>query len=274
MIINYQYEQLIESGREFYNKMNTYTVKNKGQMNIEDIVLEGLIAEMGYSSFDIEAYKAQAVAIRTYIKSNKKHRGEGYDLCGTTHCFVLADQKKKDGFTSEQLKKFEQAVKETEGEYIYYNNKIIDSVPFFAYAHNTTNDSKDVWGGGRPYLVEVDTLEKVKPQELIYDRQDFFNKMNIDSLDDIQILDRTYSGYIRKIKINNGEFNGNKLREILPLKSGNFDIYDEGEKIRIVCYGYGHGVGMSQYGANELAKQGCNYKQILQHYYKGVEVKR
>lgn len=248
-------------------------VDGYGKMPLEEIVYNGLIAEMGYPSFDVEAYKAQAVALRTFALSNKKHKGEGFDLCGTTCCFAMADEKKKAGFTPEQLDRFRQAVGETEGEILTYDNKIITTPVFFAYAHNTTNSADDVWSGGKPYLKSVDTPEKVEPQVIEYTQEEFCKRLDIENLQQFNIINKNFSGYNKEVQVGNKIENGNQLRGDLGLKSGNFDIYllDNGN-IKVVCYGYGHGVGMSQYGANELAKQGYDYKDILKHYYQGVEV--
>ena len=267
--------------KDVEERMNTYMVKDVGRVNIEEIVYNGLIAEMGYPSFNLEAYKAQAVAIRTFIKSNKKHKGENYDLCGDTCCFVYADEKKKQGFKPEQLERFRKAVEETKGELIYYDNKIITTPVFFAYGHNTTNNATDVWGGNYPYLQSVNTPEKKEPQEIEYTQEEFCKRLGIDNIERFKIISKNYNGYNKTISLQElpcydfSFYNGNKIRNKLDLKSGIFDIYllDNGN-IKIVCYGYGHGVGMSQYGANELANQGYNYKEILKHYYTGVEIKK
>lgn len=275
-IINDQFKSVEALATETFKRMNSKTVKGLGVRKIEDIVLDGLIAEMGYPSFDIEAYKSQAVAIRTFIETNQKHKGEGFDLCGTTHCFVIADKKKKAQFTKEQLDRFKEAVKETEGELIYYNNKPISTPVFFAYGHQTTNLPSDVWVGGDdkyPYLKRVETWEKVKPQTVVFNKKDLLEKFDIKQMSQINIKKINENGYVREVEINGVTYKGDKLRSKLGLKSGNFSLYEEGEKIKIICYGYGHGVGMSQYGANEMAKKGYKYKDILKHYYQGTEIK-
>lgn len=275
-IINEQFKSVEVLATETFKRMNSKTVKGLGTQKIEDIVLGGLIAEMGYPSFGIEAYKAQAVAIRTFIETNNKHKGEGFDLCGTTHCFVIADEKKKAQFTKEQLDKFKRAVKETEGELIYYNNKPISTPVFFAYGHQTTNLPSDVWVGGDdkyPYLKRVETLESVKPQTIVFNKKDFLEKLGIKRMNQIKIKKVNPNGYVREVEINGVTYKGDKLRSNLGLKSGNFIIYDQGNTVKIVCYGYGHGVGMSQYGANEMAKKGYKYYEILKHYYQGTEIK-
>lgn len=284
----------MDNGQKFKNEMDEkkrlkeieeksyFAVKNVGDVHIEELVYNGLIAEMGYPSFDIEAYKAQAVAIRTFILSNKKHKGTGYDLCGTTCCFVLADEKKKAGFTEQQLERFRQATEGTKGQVLYYGDEIISTPVFFAYGHRTTNTPNDIWNSDNnryPYLKSVDTPEKVKPQIIEYTQEEFCKRLGIEKFEHFKILNKNFSGYNKDIEIQElpaydfSYYNGNQLRSDLGLKSGNFDIYllDNGN-IEIVCYGYGHGVGMSQYGANQYAKQGWNYEKILKHYYTGVEV--
>lgn len=252
------------------------TVKDLDKIKIEDVVLGGLIAEMGYPSFNIEAYKAQAIAIRTFIKTNKKHEGEGFDLCGTTCCFVIADEEKKKKFSFEQLERFKKAVKETEGQLIYYNDEPIKTPVFFSYGHKTTNLPSDVWNGNDekyPYLKRVETLENIKPQVKEYDKKHFFGVLGVKNMSDIKINEINSNGYVKEIEINGIKYKGNELRSKLEIKSGNFTIEEEGNKIKLTCYGYGHGVGMSQHGANIMAINGANYIDILTHYYKDVKIK-
>lgn len=273
----YRNNTLIPEKKEVKQEVFLY-VDGYGKMNLEEIVYNGLIAEMGYPSFDIEAYKAQAVAIRTFALSNKKHEGQGFDLCGTTCCFVLADENKKSKFTQEQLNRFRQAVEETGSEVLFYDGKMISTPIFFAYGHNQTNTPNDVWNSDNnryPYLKSVDTPEKVEPQILEYTQEEFCKRLGIESFEEFNIVNKNFTGYNKEIIVGNEVHNGNQLRSKLGLKSGNFDIYllDNGN-IKIVCYGYGHGVGMSQYGANEYAKQGWDYEKILKHYYQGVKIVR
>ena len=267
---------------EDHKEIITKIVKDKGQMELEELVYLGLIAEVGYPSFDLEAYKAQAVAIRTFILSNIKHKGKGFDLCGTTCCFALPNDKKIQGFTQDQLNRFRQAQEETEGQVLTYDGKIISTPVFFAYGHNQTNTPNDIWNSDNnryPYLKSVDTPEKVEPQIIEYTQKEFCKRLGIEKIEHFKILNKNLNGYNKDIEIQElpvydfGYYNGNQLRSKLGLKSGNFDIYllDNGN-IKIVCYGYGHGVGMSQFGADTMAKQGKKYDEILKHYYTGVEI--
>lgn len=252
-----------------------YIVKDMGKMDLEELVYYGLIAEMGYPSFNIEAYKAQAVAIRTFILNQHKHDNDPYDFCGTTHCFAIADTKKIQGFTSQQLDRFKKAVEDTKGQVITYKGKMISTPVFFAYGAHKTNTPNDVWGSDNsryPYLKSVDTPEYKPPQELLFKKSEFLDKLGIKSMGDFVIMDKNYNGYNKKIKVGNNYYNGDKLRSKLGLKSGIFTLYDYGHNVMLRSYGYGHGVGMSQFGADVYAKRGKDYKWILKHYYTGVEI--
>ena len=238
----YRANTLIPKKQEVKQEVFLY-VDGYGKMELEEIVYNGLIAEMGYPSFNIEAYKAQAVAIRTFALSNKKHAGQPFDLCGTTCCFVIADEKKKARFTREQLNRFRQAVEETEGEILTYNNKIISTPIFFAYGHNSTNTPNDVWNSDNdryPYLKSVETPEKIEPQILYYDKDEFCKLLNMDFFESFEIIHKNDNGYNKDIAIQKWpmydyfHYNGNQLRSKLKLKSGNFNIYDEGDKVKIV----------------------------------------
>lgn len=269
-------DTLSDRVQKIENKEIKLIVKDKGLMRLEDIVLDGLIAEMGYPSFDIEAYKAQAVAIRTFAMSVKKHKNDNFDLCGTTCCFAMADDNKKSKFSPEQMDKFRQAVKDTKGEVITYQGEIIDTPVFFAYGHKLTNTPEDVWKNSDnkkyPYLQSVPTIEEIEPQKITYNVNDFLRLIDAKSLEDIEFKKINANGYVKEIIIGDKTYNGNQLREKLKIKSGNFTIENKNDIIEITCYGYGHGVGMSQYGANELAKKGYEYKDILKHYYQGTEI--
>lgn len=257
-------------------QIESVTVKGLGTMPINEVVYLGLIAEMGYPSFSIEAYKAQAVAIRTFIETNKKHKGEGFDICGTTCCFVIANDKKIKQFTPKQLERFKTAVEETKGEVITYHDEIISTPVFFAYGHKTTNAPSDVWNGGDekyPYLKRVETFENIEPEVKILKKSRFFDALKIKNVKDIEIIKRNDNGYVKEIKINGKHYKGDKLRSKLGIKSGTFYISYKGDMVEIKSYGYGHGVGMSQYGANEMAKKGHTYRDILEHYYTGTKVK-
>ena len=128
------------------------------------------------------------------------------------------------------------------------------------------------------YLVSVDsnydknTTQFNKTIEI--NKSDFFKKLNLPKTNEIKITNiiKNETNRVDEITINNHKFKGTEIRTLLNLRSTDFEIKVEEEKIIINTKGYGHGVGMSQYGANELAKLGYSYEEILKHYYSGIEL--
>lgn len=178
------------------------------------------------------------------------------------------------------LKKIKEAVNSTKGEVILYNNNLIDAV-FFSTSNGYTENSKDVFSSDMPYLVSVSSkwdetespafssTKEVSKSEFLFNLG-FSDKDNIDITD----IKRTESNRVKSIKVNGKTFLGTKIRSVFGLKSTSFKIKITGDKVIFDVNGYGHGVGMSQYGANGMAKEGSNYKEILTHYYKNCEIKK
>jgi len=307
-----------------------------------DHYLYGVVPrEMG-ASFEVEALKAQAVAVRTYALYNiNKHKSEGYNLCDNTHCQAY-------GGMSSEFNKAIRAVDETKGMIITYNGKPIDAV-FHSSSGGHTDNAYEIWGGNAPYLVAVkDDFSIGFPNsnwQISFSADEISQKLNnsgynIGYVTDIQILATTEGGRAKQIKIigTKGEciVTGDKLRSILGssiLKSSLFTIekevsYDDeidihviggrdsstssvnlkdvyvidereivskaGDTVSVITEkgvsqlsnsgtpsnirftfdgkGFGHGIGMSQYGAQGMAQLGYSYDEILKYYYKGVEI--
>lgn len=177
------------------------------------------------------------------------------------------------------------AVDETKGKVIKYEGKPINAF-FHSNSGGKTETTINVWGGtGYPYLQSVETSgEDTYSQyssEVTMSKQNFIDKIkehhsnfNIDFNDSecIKILEYTDGNRVKTIKIGNLELSGVEVRTLLGLKSANFEITIIDDNIKLKVLGYGHGVGMSQTGADSMAKQGNNYKQIINHFYTGVEV--
>lgn len=261
-------------------------VKRENQNTIERIPLEkyliGVLAGEMPVSYDIEALKAQAVAARTYtINKMEQNKNNEYDLVDTTNDQVYIDDedlknKWKENY-KENIKKIKQAVKETNGEYLTYNDKPIHAF-FFSTSSGSTENCKDVFGENLPYLVSVSsTWDETSPSydgELILTKQEFCEKLQIEC-NNIDInIERNETNSINKIKINQKEIKGTDFRFKLGLKSTNLEIEEQNDNIIIKTKGYGHGVGMSQYGAKEMANNGYKYDEILKYYYQGVELKK
>ena len=147
------------------------------------------------------------------------------------------------------------------------NGNVILSM-YFARSNGKTEDAILVFGSNEEYLKSVESPEESLTSEVTISKDEFCNKLNI-SCDAINISNvlKSSSGRINSLNINCKTFKGTEIRTLFDLKSTDFDI-SIGSEIKFVTKGYGHGVGMSQYGANKLAQNGKNYEEILKYYYK------
>ena len=257
------------------------TVEN---INMEDYLV-GVVSSEVPVSFEKEAIKAQAVAARTYaLKQMENRQNESYDVKDDTSSQVYKSNEElkniwKDKY-DENINKIKNAINETKGQYLTYDNKIIYAF-FFSTSNGKTEDNKDVFGQDLPYLKSVDSsfdenetsnfkMEKTIPLS------EFYQKLGINYDDNLNIsnIELTSSGRIKNITINNNTFKGVDVRSKLSLRSTDFKIEKKDNNVVITTKGYGHGVGMSQYGANALAKQNKNYEEILKYYYKGTNTQK
>lgn len=181
--------------------------------------------------------------------------------------------------------KITEAVDSTQGKIITYNGSPIDAF-FHSNSGGTTETANNVWGGDNfPYLQSVQTSGEdgytQYSSEVELTKDEFINKIkekhqdfeiNFDDPNSIQILEYTESGRVRTIKLGNIQIAGTEARTLFGLKSTNFSFKIDGDKIKFKVLGYGHGVGMSQTGADSMAKTGSNCEEIIKHFYNGVEV--
>lgn len=287
------------------NIKSTYNYKNYGtikllhkktgeveQVNIDNYLCNVVSAEMP-ADYEIEALKAQAVVARTYTIykiNNKKH--ENADICDdSTCCQAWVDKETRFSRWEESKResnweKIQKCVQETQGQIITYQNQPINAF-FHANSGGKTELPVNVWGGtGLPYLQVVETAGEegykqyeseveLTQDELIEKLKTKYSDISIDfsNQEDLKILEYTDSGRVKTVKFGNHEISGVETRTLLGLKSTNFEISKENDKIKFTVKGYGHGVGMSQTGADAMAKQGKNYKEIINHFYSGVEIK-
>lgn len=247
------------------------------QISLEDYIIGVVGAEMP-ASFQTEALKAQAVAARTYALSRTTN---GETLTATTSHQVYK--------TNEQLKatwgasfstyynKIKSAVEATKGEYISYNGKYIDAV-YFSTSNGKTEDAVNVWGESKPYLKSVDSPWDTKVSSFSSSKTISMSTIssklgvNLTSASQIVINSTTIGNRVKSITVCGKEFTGVQIRTLLGLRSADFTVTQNGNNIVFSTKGFGHGVGMSQYGANEMAKTGKTYRQILTHYYTGVQI--
>ena len=250
------------------------------EMNIEEYLIGVVGCEMP-ALFEEEALKAGAVAARTYLL-NKLENNENYIISSTTNDQCYSDEnelkEKWENNYNEYKSKIEKAVKETKDEYMTYNGEIIKAF-YFSTSNGKTENVENVFGEKLDYLVSVDsnydknTTQFNKTIEIT--KSDFLKKLNLpETTKEIKITNiiKNETNRIDEITINDRKFKGTKIRTLLNLRSTDFEITINEYTVKITTKGYGHGVGMSQYGANELAKLGYNYEEILKHYYTGIEL--
>lgn len=254
---------------------------NSGQIisiSLEDYVVGVVGAEMP-ASFNSEALKAQAVAARTYAL---KRTAYGATLSASTsdQVYKTDDQLRSlwAGSFNTYYNKVRNAVLATKGQYLTYNGNYIDAL-YFSTSNGRTENAENVWGNSFPYLVSVESPWDVGIPSYSGSKtvsmQEISDKIGatLTSSSQIEILERTQGNRVKTISICGKIFTGVQIRTMFNLKSADFDISASGSNIVFTTRGYGHGVGMSQYGANLMAKSGYDYKSILKHYYTGVEIK-
>jgi len=272
-----------------FNSYSNLSIKLKTEDNkIKDIPIEeyviGVVAGEMPANFNEEALKAQAVASRTYALKRKQNNKKDYDVLDNTNYQVyINEDKMKEKWNNEYetyYKKIKTAVNSTKGEVILYKNNLIDAL-FFSTSNGYTEDNKDVFEDELPYLISVKSNWDEKESPVFKTQNDFSTEeflANLGFLDTHKIkiddINKTKTGRVKTITINDKVFNGRDIRNIFGLRSTSFTINIENNMVHFNVLGYGHGVGMSQYGANGMAKEGYNYKQILKHYYKNCKIKK
>lgn len=281
-----------------YKQYDTIKLLHADTGEIEELPLDtyllGVVSAEMPANFEQEALNAQALVARTYtiysiVHSGGKH-GEA-DICDDSGCCQAWISKEDrmarwdEAQREDNWRKIEIAVNTTAGKIITYNGEVIDAF-FHSNSGGTTEAPVNVWGGTNyPYLQSVETAgEDAYSQyssEVVLTKEEFQNKIlakhsdftiDYSQTDCIQILEYTESGRIKTIKIGNLNLSGVEVRTLLGLRSADFEVSLDGDNIKFSVKGYGHGVGMSQTGADSMAKQGSNYEEIVKHFYTGVEI--
>ena len=280
-----------------YGKYNIVKLLHTNTGEIEELNLDqylyGVVSSEMPANFEEEALKAQAVVARTYtiykITNGNKH--ENADICDDSKCcqaWISKEarfEKWNETERENNWSKIVSAVESTKGKIIMYEGKPINAF-FHSNSGGKTEIASSVWGGkDEPYLQAVETSGESNytqySSEVVLSKEELINKLkvkyedinvNFENEDDIKILEHTDSGRVRTIKFGNHELSGVETRTLLGLKSTNFEIQKQDGNIKFTVKGYGHGVGMSQTGADTMAKQGKNYEEIIKHFYSGVEI--
>ncbi len=290
VVINFFYSlDDIETGFISNEKENNVFIRVKrSDGNVETINLEdyliGVVPSESPLSFEDEALKAQAVAARTYaLKQIQNNSDNYYDVTDDTYSQVYSDMdtlKYRWGdYFDENYNRIKNIVDSTKGEYVSYDGDVIYAF-FFSTSNGYTEDNRDVFGADLPYLKVVDSsFDKEETDGFsvttTFTKEEFYNDLGIPYSDTLVISDvvRTASNRVASLYINGNYFNGISFQYKLGLRSNDYEIIDNGN-IEITTKGFGHGVGLSQYGANALAKRNKNYEEILKYYYQGTELKK
>jgi len=291
--------EVIQENKEYdYKQYNNIKLLHANTGVIEEIALDeylyGVVSAEMPANFEKEALKAQATVARTYtiyqiVNNSSKH--ENADMCddfGCCQAWISKDERMAKWDTAEaesNWNKIVEAVNSTKGKIVTYNSQPINAF-FHANSGGITESSLNIWGGiDYPYLKSVETAgEEGYTQyasEVVLSHQELLSKIqskyedceiNFEEQNCIQILEYTSSGRIKTIKLGNKEMAGTEARTLLGLKSTNFTFIITDENVTFTVIGYGHGVGMSQTGADVLAKSGSNYEEIIKHFYTDVEI--
>ncbi|MDN4081825.1 stage II sporulation protein D [Paenibacillus polymyxa] len=261
---------------------------------LEQYIVGVVAAEMP-PSFEEEALKAQAIAARTFITrrllaDDTSGAPAGADVTDTVKHQAYISKAKltrewEHSGKSADLTKIRQAVRDTKDTIMVYDGKPI-TASFFSTSNGYTENSEDVWAKTVPYLRSVSSPwdKQLAPrftETVTLSRQSVFDRLGLSraavtastgggSMPEIRILSKTEGHRIKKIEVGGSVFTGPEIRNKLGLRSAEFTWKTEGDRIAITTYGYGHGVGMSQWGANGMAKEGHTATQILLHYYTGI----
>ena len=240
------------------------------KIELEEYLVQVVGSEMP-ASFDMEALKAQAIASRTFVLS----RNLKVDDSTKTQAYQSDEQfrnKWKENYDT-YLTKIKEAVYETEGMVMKYNGEIVRAL-FFSSSNGHTANSHEYYTSKIPYLVSVESPYDIEVNS------NFEKNVEIEKTEivskigdwDIEVLSWYDSGYVKEVRVGETIMSGKEVREQLGLRSSCFEVLTKRNTVVFITYGNGHGVGMSQYGAQGMALHGYDYEDILKHYYTGIEI--
>lgn len=279
IIAFYLIRSLDDNTSYFFDDKNVQEIVLNNNNNEKETIefneyLIGVLACEMPASFELEALKAQAIASRTYayylINHNKNITNDT-----RTQCMLNKSQMKENWQNDFDLyyNKLLTAVMQTNNLVLKYDNEIIPAY-YFSMSNGYTEDSKYVFNETKDFLKQVDSHYEENNKNFIkettFSKENFCSLLQIDCNDiNINNINRSSSNRVIDLLINDKKFTGVEIRKKLNLRSTDFDI-EIGDDVKITTRGYGHGVGMSQYGANYMANEGKSYEDILKHYYQGV----
>lgn len=252
-----------------------------GTVSDEDMdgYLVGVVLGEMPAYFEEEALKAQSVVARTYARKAYETGGKHGDgsVCTEPNCcqaWISEEDYLQQGGTAENVEKIRNAVNSTSGQVLTYEGKLIEAT-YFSCSGGSTEDAVAVWGTDYPYLQAVESPGEEEAasylSETVFSKAELEGKLGI-VLEGVPVSSVTYTegGGVDTIAIGGKYFTGVEIREKLGLRSTAFSISVQGDEVVITTRGFGHRVGMSQYGADAMAVAGSTYEEILAHYYQGT----
>lgn len=289
-------DKTIDQGETTNIRVYIHESQEIKEVELEEYV-KGVVSSEMPAAFGFEALKAQAIAARTKALYQKQQYGQagnpnhpGAEVCNDVHCQVFRNRErlrdiKGESWMRDYWPKIEEAVEETKGMVATYEGQLIDPL-YHSTSGGRTENSEDVFTAMAPYLRSVESPYEAASSHLedsiVVTTDQFISKIQSrykDSglsknniVDSLKILERSEGGRVTQMKVGNTVVTGRNVRDILGLKSADFRIVISGDQMTFITKGYGHGVGMSQYGADGMAKEGYTYDQILKHYYQGIEI--
>ncbi len=272
--------------QELNNSSNQKEIKNDYQVEVRqkdesveiiplDDYLIGVVAAEMPLTFEDEALKAQSIASRTFVLS----RDLKVDTTTSTQVYLNLDQMKnnwQDEFGS-KYERLKTIVNSTHNLVMKYNDRYISAL-FFSSSNGKTENSEDYFASSTvPYLRSVDSTWELSIcpniEKTITITQEKMNEVFNTNVQNIQIISHYDSGRVKEVRVNDQIYSGREIRELLNLASSDFEIQYDGSYV-FNTTGFGHGVGMSQYGANGMAMNGYNYEEILHYYYQDIEISK
>ncbi|MBO5066676.1 MAG: stage II sporulation protein D [Clostridia bacterium] len=266
------------------------SVNQAQSITMFEYVCGSVAAEMPLAYHE-EAIKAQAVACYTNalrLKNDTAYEKGDISDDSRIHQGYIDEAQRREKWGADFDKyesKLKTAVKEAENQALYYNNELCVAA-FYAISCGKTETAKNIWGTHVPYLVSVDSAgDKFSPNyasTVVFDKADFIENAieicpeikNIKTTENVIIVTKkSPSGTVLQANLNGKTFTGEEIRKAFSLRSPVFTVKATADEVTFNVSGYGHGVGLSQYGSDYLARQGMDYKEILAHYYSGAELK-
>lgn len=266
-----------------YDEKTSVTVASADkslELSLKDYLTSVVMSEIPYT-YESEAIKAQAVAARTYalnlLETGSRH-GKGCVCDSAAHCSAYLDREsfiEKYGEAAYNLAyaAASAAIDATDGEVITYDGELCTAV-YHASSYESTESSYNLWGTYTPYLLSVTTPENGEPISVSIDRTSFEKyaySLGAKSFSSVSVVYND-SGRCDALNVGGISISASSIRAKFGLKSCDFNLRVDADNIVFTTYGYGHGIGMSQEGANIMAKEGKTYKDILLHYYTGVKI--